>query len=62
MTIDLFISCVMDQFYPETAKNVMKILDAACVDVEYNPEQTCCGKFAFTSGFVEEAKELGRSF
>ena len=62
MTIDLFISCVMDQFYPETAKNVMKILDAACVDVEYNPEQTCCGKFAFTSGFVEEAKELGEKF
>ena len=62
MTIDLFISCVMDQFYPETARNVMKILNAACVDVEYNPDQTCCGKFAFTSGFVEEAKELGEKF
>ena len=62
MTIDLFISCVMDQFYPETAKNVMKILDTAGVKVEYNPEQTCCGKFAFTSGFVEEAKELGEKF
>ncbi len=62
MTIDLFISCVMDQFYPETAKNVVKLLNAAEVDVEYNPEQTCCGRFAFTSGFVEEAKELGEKF
>ena len=62
MTIDLFISCVMDQFYPETAKNVVKILDKAGVNVEYNPEQTCCGKFAYASGFVEEAKELGEKF
>lgn len=62
MTIDLFISCVMDQFYPETAKNVVKILNMAGVDVEYNPEQTCCGKFAYKSGFVEEAKELGEKF
>lgn len=62
MTIDLFISCVMDQFYPETAKNVVKLLNSAEVDVEYNPEQTCCGRFAFTSGFVEEAKELGEKF
>lgn len=62
MTIDLFISCVMDQFYPDTAKNVVKILNAADVDVEYNPEQTCCGKFAFNSGFVDEAKELGEKF
>ena len=62
MTIDLFVSCVMDQFYPESAKNVVKLLNAAEVDVEYNPEQTCCGRFAFTSGFVEEAKELGEKF
>lgn len=52
----------MDQFYPETAKNVVKLLNAAEVDVEYNPEQTCCGRFAFTSGFMEEAKELGEKF
>lgn len=62
MTIDLFISCVMDQFYPNTAKNVVKILNAANVDIEYNPEQTCCGKFAFNSGFIEEAKSLGEKF
>ena len=62
MTRDLFISCIMDQFYPETAKNVIKILHTAGVDVEYNTEQTCCGKFAFNSGFVDEAKMLGEKF
>ena len=62
MTVDLFVSCVIDQFYPMTAMNTMKLLKAAGVEVEYNPEQTCCGKFAFNSGYVEEAKSLGEKF
>lgn len=62
MTVNLFISCIMDQFYPDTAKNIVKILNVAGINVEYNCEQTCCGKFAFYSGFKEEAKELGEKF
>lgn len=62
MTVDLFISCIMDQFYPDTAKNIIKILNVAGINVEYNCEQTCCGKFAFYSGFKEDAKELGEKF
>jgi len=59
MTVDLFVSCVIDQFYPMTAMNVLKLLQACNVDVEYNPEQTCCGKFAYNSGFADDAKALG---
>ena len=62
MTVDLFVSCVIDQFYPMTAMNTLKLLKAAGIEVEYNPEQTCCGKYAFNSGYVEEAKTLGGKF
>lgn len=62
MTIDLFIPCFIDQFYPETAFNVVKVLEKAGVEVCYNPDQTCCGRFAYNAGFVEEAKELGDKF
>ncbi len=62
MTIDLFVSCVMDQFYPETAKNVVKVLKRAGVEVCYNPEQTCCGKVAFNAGFVDKVKKMGEKF
>lgn len=62
MTVDLFVSCVIDQFYPMTAMNVLKLLQACNVDVEYNPEQTCCGKIAFNSGFEDDAKALGEKF
>lgn len=62
MTIDLFVSCIIDQFYPMTAMNAVKLLKAAGVEVEYNPEQTCCGKFAFHSGYVDESRSLGEKF
>ena len=62
MTVDLFVSCVIDQFYPMTAMNTLKLLKAAGVEVEYNPEQTCCGKIAFNSGFVDDAKTLAEKF
>ena len=32
------------------------------VEVEYNPEQTCCGRFAYNAGLIEEAKALGDKF
>ena len=62
MTIDLFVPCLADQFYPMTAMNAIKLLKAAGVEVKYNPEQTCCGKFAFHSGFVDESKTMAAKF
>jgi L-lactate dehydrogenase complex protein LldE len=62
MTIELFIPCVIDQFYPETALNTVKVLEKAGVEVNYNPDQTCCGRFAYNAGFAEEAKALGDKF
>ena len=31
MTVDLFVSCLIDQFYPMTAMNAIKLLKAAGV-------------------------------
>lgn len=59
MTIELFVPCVIDQFFPEVAVSTLKVLERAGVEVNYNPEQTCCGRFAYNAGFLEEAKELG---
>ena len=59
MTVDLFIPCFIDQFCPEVAEATVKVLRKAGVEVEYNPEQTCCGSFAYNAGLIEEAKQLG---
>ena len=62
MTIDLFIPCFIDQLYPETAFNTVKVLEKAGCAVNYNPEQTCCGQPAFNAGFWDDAKTVGSKF
>jgi L-lactate dehydrogenase complex protein LldE len=62
MKIDLFIPCFIDQLFPETAWNTVKILEKAGCTVSYNPEQTCCGQPAFNAGFWDDAKEVGTKF
>ncbi len=62
MTVELFIPCFVDQVYPETAFNTVKLLEKAGCTVVYNPDQTCCGQAAFNAGFWDEAKEVGNKF
>ncbi|GAA4090138.1 (Fe-S)-binding protein [Mucilaginibacter panaciglaebae] len=62
MKTELFIPCFIDQLFPETAFNTVKILEKAGCVVDYNPEQTCCGQPAFNAGFWDDAKTVGRKF
>jgi len=62
MLVDIFIPCFIDQVYPQTGMNMVKILEKLGVDVHYNGNQTCCGQMAFNSGFWDEAKEMGAKF
>lgn len=58
----MFIPCFVDQLYPQTAFNMVKVLEKAGVTVEYNTNQTCCGQPAFNAGFRDEAKEVCSKF
>ena len=62
MTVDVFIPCFIDQLYPETGFNFIKILEKAGCTVNYNPEQTCCGQPSFNSGYWKETKTLAVKF
>lgn len=62
MLVDIFIPCFVDQIYPETGLNMVRILEKLGVDVHYNGNQTCCGQMAFNSGFWDEAKKMGEKF
>jgi L-lactate dehydrogenase complex protein LldE len=62
MNVELFIPCFIDQLYPQTAFNTIKILEKAGCKVVYNSEQTCCGQPAYNAGFWEEAKVVGEKF
>ncbi len=62
MEVDLFIPCFIDQIYPETGMNMVKILHKLDIKVNYNEKQTCCGQFAYNSGHFDEAYEMGEKF
>ncbi len=62
MEVDLFIPCFIDQIYPGTGMNMVKILKKLDIKVHYNDQQTCCGQFAYNSGHFEEAGSMGEKF
>lgn len=62
MKVQLFVPCFVDQLYPQTAFNLIKVLERADCTVTYNPSQTCCGQPAFNAGFWEDAREVCNKF
>jgi L-lactate dehydrogenase complex protein LldE len=59
MQVELFIPCFIDQLYPQTAHNMVRLLEKLGHVVFYNKEQTCCGQMAFNSGYWDETRVLG---
>lgn len=62
MIVDLFIPCFIDQFYPDVAMNMIKVLERLGCGVNYNHEQTCCGQPAFNAGYWDHCREVGEKF
>ena len=60
--VSIFIPCFMDQIYPETGFNMVKVLESLGLKVHYNPGQTCCGQPSFNAGFFNEAKVIAEKF
>lgn len=62
MNVSVFIPCFMDQLYPDTAFNTVKVLEKAGCTVRYNINQTCCGQPAYNAGFKSEARAVCEKF
>ena len=53
-----FTGCMFNNFYVETAENVVRVLNALGYDVLVPKEQVCCGAPAFFSGDIKTFKRL----
>jgi L-lactate dehydrogenase complex protein LldE len=62
MKVQLFIPCFVDQLYPQTGMNMVKILEKVGCEVSYNPKQTCCGQPAYNAGYVDECRDVSSKF
>ncbi|MCH7737884.1 MAG: (Fe-S)-binding protein [Chloroflexi bacterium] len=60
MTADLFVTCIVDQLYPEVGVSVVKVLRRLDVAVGFPQEQTCCGQPVYNTGFNKEARKLAK--
>ena len=62
MKASLFVTCLVDQLFPQVGVGALKVLRRLGVDVDFDPRQTCCGQPAFNSGYQDEARQVGRHF
>lgn len=60
--VSLFITCLVDTFFPEVGESMVKVLRKLGLEVNFLEDQTCCGQPAFNSGFQHDAKVLAKRF
>jgi L-lactate dehydrogenase complex protein LldE len=57
-TVQLFVTCLIDSFYPQTGEAVVSILRRLGMDVDFPRDQTCCGQPNFNAGLRAEARQI----
>ncbi|MGC1783582.1 MAG: (Fe-S)-binding protein [Acidobacteriaceae bacterium] len=62
MRISLFIACYNDTLFPETGKAVVRVLEQLGHQIEFRPQQTCCGQMHWNTGYTREALPIIRNF
>jgi L-lactate dehydrogenase complex protein LldE len=56
----LFVTCLVDRFWPEAGDATVAVLERLGLDVFVPADQTCCGQPAFNGGYRDEAAAMAR--
>ena len=56
--VQLFVTCLVDSFYPRVGEAVVEVLERHGCTVEFPFDQTCCGQPAFNVGYHDQAKAM----
>jgi L-lactate dehydrogenase complex protein LldE len=59
-SVQLFVTCLVDQFFPDVGFAVVEILEELGLTVDFPQGQTCCGQPAFNGGFWDDARAMAR--
>jgi L-lactate dehydrogenase complex protein LldE len=60
VTVQLFVTCILDTIYPQIGEAVVDVLERAGCTIEFQPEQTCCGQPSFNAGLHNEARKIAK--
>jgi L-lactate dehydrogenase complex protein LldE len=56
--IQLFPTCLVNEFHPEAGLAVVRVLERLGFDVRLPQGLTCCGQPAFNAGFHDQARQI----
>lgn len=58
-TAQLFVTCLVDTFFPEVGEATVRLLRSCGVKVAFPRGQTCCGQPMFNAGLRPDARRVG---
>jgi L-lactate dehydrogenase complex protein LldE len=56
--VQLFVTCLVDSFFPQTGQAVVDIFHRLGIGVDFARGQTCCGQPAFNAGLRKDARAI----
>jgi len=56
--VQLFVTCLVDSFFPEVGEAAVEVLERNGCQVEFPFDQTCCGQPAFNVGYHDQARAM----
>jgi L-lactate dehydrogenase complex protein LldE len=60
--VSLFVTCLGDTMFPDTGRATVALLQRLGLEVDFAPEQTCCGQMHINTGYGHETQGLIRRF
>jgi L-lactate dehydrogenase complex protein LldE len=60
--VSLFVTCLVDQFFPEVGEATVRLLRHLGIEVDFPSDQTCCGQVALNGGYRSHAVAVARQF
>ena len=60
--VQLFATCLGENFQPRVLRQMVRILERLGIDVEFPEGQTCCGQPLYNTGFQHETRRVARHF
>jgi len=62
MRVQLFSTCLVDTFFPETGEATLRLLHHFGVEVACPKAQTCCGKPSDSGGYTHQTRKAAEHF
>jgi L-lactate dehydrogenase complex protein LldE len=56
--VSLFVTCIVDQLFPEIGMATVEVLERLGYTVDFPPNQVCCSQPAFNTGYRREAAKV----